>query len=689
MEVSYTSLENFLAGKKICTIPVYQRNYDWKKSHCEQLLADLEELIKNTKPEHFIGTVVYQENKTNDFTEQIIIDGQQRITSVILLAKAVYDLSKEEQLRDQTYQAFIKNTKYDTEFKLRPSKFDRETFRKLMDNETFDDMETSFIYLNYKFFKEKLSAYKDKLSTVRNAITKFQIAALKLGNENPQEIFESLNSTGKELTETELIRNYLLMDLKPEVQENLYQKYWLPIERMLKNSETVDTFLFQYLVSKRKSITDMQDTKNIHISKNELYSTFKKYFRKNYNGDKAEQVEKFLSDLKHYAEFYSRLIFNDSTDFENLSALEKKFYELVYLLDSKSMPIVLMDLNNKYENKIFDGETFLKMVDALISLTFRAKVCKASADNAQTAGNILDRLDKNPPIDIDSFWKAITAGNGKYNFPNDEQFKTALTSPEIYLTLKGDTCKYLLYKLEKTSNLPHYKNIYVDYVMPKKLSKNWSDYLSSKNDLDNHDAYLNSLGNLVLTADKTRNNAAFSEKRVNFATSNFYYTRSLSNSADWTSKQIRHRAEILAGLALKIWLLPEEYQIPTETEISIYTLDSNFKIFTGKKLSTISIFGKEKPMRKWRDFLREMITQLYNLDKEIFRQAANNLNRATLFDTEPKKFETPFEIDKNYYMEIHFRASECLNIIKNLVENFDRLGGTDFKSEIWFTLENS
>lgn len=140
-----------------------------------------------------------------------------------------------------------------------------------------------------------------------------------------------------------------------------------------------------------------------------------------------------------------------------------------------------MDLNNRN----LDEETFIQMVDALISLVFRAKICKQSIDNAQTAGNILNRLEKNPPVDTDSFWAAITDGNGKYTFPNDKQFKDALKSPEIYLNLKANTCKYLLYKLEKNSgnaqNLPRYKDIFVDYVMPKKLNKMWKMYLESKN----------------------------------------------------------------------------------------------------------------------------------------------------------------------------------------------------------------
>lgn len=688
MQANYTSLVNFISGETICIIPVYQRNYDWKKAHCEQLFADLERLIKKEKPEHFIGTVVFQEHEK----KKIIIDGQQRITSVILLAKAVYDLSKNDEIRERIFTALIKNSRYDAEYKLKPSEFDREIFRKLMEGETFSDTEFSRLYLNYKFFKEKIAASNYELSAVREAITKFKIVALKLDGENPQEIFESLNSTGKDLTETELIRNFLLINLKSDEQENLYKKYWLQVEKMLRDSETFEKFMLQYLVSKRKSNKDMQDGKHIANSKNALYPTFKKYFEKNYGGKKAEQVENFLKDMYGYAEFYSRLISLKDRYFESLSALEKKFCELIYLVGASSSPIILMDLNNKYEQFIFTEETFLQIVNALISYVFRAKVCRQSVDTEQNAANILKRFDDDKKFDVDSFWCAITEGNGKYSFPNDEEFKDALLSPELFLSLKDAKCKYLLYKLEKNSgnlNLPPYESGYRPYfVIPKKLNNAWKNYLNDKKDLDNHEVYLNSLGNLVLTEDEKQDNSIFSEKRVKFATSKFNYTRNLKDYSDWTSRQIRRRADILAGKAIKIWILPEQYQTPTEIDPSKYNLDSDFRIFNGTKLASVAIFGEEKPVKTWREFLREIVTQFYNLDKETFRQAAINLNRPALFSTESQKFETPFEIDKTYYMETHFRATECLSIIKNLVENFERLSGTTFKEEIWFTLKN-
>ena len=685
MKAAKIQLANIFQDKLTLIVPVYQRNYDWREAQCEQLFEDLVKTIPNN--EHFMGAVVCQDkNLGGKFNEYVIVDGQQRISSIVILAKALCDSTDNEDLQSQIQMDFIKHSKPNPKytFKILPTEYDRAIFEKLMNGAEFSAAEQqSRIYKAYDFFKKKIDASNIEVSKLYDAIYNLQVVQIILDNEKPQQIFESLNSTGKDLTETELIRNYLLMDLEPDFQEILYKEYWLQIERLLKTSETLETFMFQYLVSKRRTITDMKDKKNIHISKNELYFTFKKYFKKFYDGDKTEQVEIFLKDLYSYAQFYSRLLFNETTDFQTLSALEKKFYELVYVLKASSSPIILMDLNNRN----FDEQTFMQMVDALISLVFRAKICRQSTDNAQTAGNILFRLEKNPPIDIDSFWAAITDGNGKYTFPNDEQFKDALTSPEIYLTMKSDICKYLLYKLEKffgdAENLPCYKNIYVDYVTPKKLNKTWRDYLTSKNDLENHEAYLNSLGNLVLTADSKRNVSFFADKRVKFATSVFSFTRALKNHSDWTSRQIRRRADEFAELALKVWILPEKYNIPAAADSNLFTLDSDFRNLKGTKPQILSILKKEENVSAWKEVMQKTLAALYETDSETFTKAAANL-----ISTNANEFRAPAKISENLYIETNHDTKNLLERIKIIVENFDGISGANFKDEIWFTLKN-
>ncbi len=695
MQASYTGLVKFISGETICTIPVYQRNYDWKKSHCEQLFADLERLIKKEKPEHFIGTVVYKEQEKDTFTEFIIIDGQQRITSVILLARAVYDLSQNESLRKKIYRDFIKYSSDDEFFKLQTSEFDRENFKKLMEGGNFSPTEFSRIYLNYKFFKEKIAASHYELSAIRDAITKFKIVALKLDGENPQEIFESLNSTGKDLTETELIRNFLLINLTADVQENLYKKYWLPIEKMLRDSDTFENFMVQYLVSVRKSSKYTYGNKNIQLSKYALYPAFRKYFEKNYSGDKAEQVENFLADMYDYAEFYSRLIALENANFENLSALEKKFYELRYLVGASSSPIILMDLNYKYENFYFDEHTFLQIVDALISYMFRAKICRRTgADTIQKAGNILKLFEEDKKFDVDSFWAAITEGNGKYNFPSDKQFKEALQSSELLLSFKGKNLKYInyfFYAIERDINHSHnfsdYENLSVKFVMPQKLTAAWEKYLKEQDD-SQAEQFLNSLGNLVLVSDAPNKNALFSDKIKTFKTSEFSYTRDLLKCSIWTSRQIRRRTETLAAIALQIWILPEKYNSVVDAMQDDFDLDSDFRIFTNTTPASVSISDKKYRINYWIDLLRRVAQELYNRDEYIFRQAIQEDRIKNFFSATPENLTAPYKIDENFYIGAGIDTKTCLNFSKIIVENFDRLNGENIKDSIYFTLKD-
>ena len=690
MEAQELSLAEFIGDKKTFIIPIYQRNYDWRKEHCLQLFEDIKNIVASGKP-HFLGTVVYQKQKEGIFSDFVIVDGQQRITSVILLAKAICEFSDSEDISEDLRSKFINHSlgEMKNKCKLRPNEYDREIFEKLMDGVELDEKEKiSVLYQNYCIFQKEISDSKLTAQQLYDAIYKLKIVRILLHDEKPQEIFESLNSTGKDLTETELIRNYLLMELNSDVQENLYQKYWLPIEKMLRNSEIFEKFMFQYLVSRRKSITDMQGKKNIHISKNALYPTFKKYFDNTYSGSKNDKTEDFLADMYDYAEFYSRLLSLENEDFEKLSALEKKFYELRYLVGASSSPIILMDLNDKYEKFYFDEYTFLQIVDALISLMFRAKVCKKNgADSAQNYGNIISRFEKDKNYNVDSFWKAITEGNGKYTCPNDEQFKEALENPALKLSLK-DTCKYLLYKLEKNAanaqNLPRYENSHLHYVMPEKLSQTWIKYLESKNDLKNHAAYLNSLGNLILNCNPKKDDSSFFEKRADSSDSNFYYTKSLKYFLDWTSRQIFNRSKTLAERALQVWEIPAQYAKSISIKINNYNLDDNFEDCKGKKPASLVIDGEEIPnVKHWYEVLREVLNYLYEKDKKIFIQAA-----AEYISTNAENFATPMQISGNFYTEIKRDAKTLLNRIKTIVENFDSLSGENIKDSIYFTLKD-
>ena len=684
-------MHEFISEKRTFVIPVYQRNYDWLKANCERLFEDVVHIIESGKP-HFIGTFVYLEKAGADiFRELVIIDGQQRITSIILFAKALYDLSDDEDLKEDIRSTFIKHSRGEqkNKCKLRPTEYDVGIFEKLMQDDGFDENnftaqeKLSAMYLNYLFFREAVVASIYKPKDFYHATGQLNVVSILLEEENPQEIFESLNSTGLDLSKADLIRNFLLMPLDYKKQEELYKNYWLEIENLLRPSDNVENFIMQYLTMKRRSDSVMESKKQ-RLSKRNLYDVFKDYMKKNYP---ENNVEDFLKDLYRYAKFFRRVIFNDDTKFNNLSALDKKFYELVYLLDAANAPIILMYLFNRYEQNHFDEETFIKFVDALISLSFRAKVCGNTGITAQFAGNVLARLDNKNPLNANEFWQAVTFGKGTYAFPKNEQFQTALVSKNLYQILRSNGCKYLLYSLEKAARakeLPSYSEATVEHILPQKPNDDWKKYLTARNDSQTHELWLHTLGNLTLTGENsTLSNSAFDKKKEIYSRSNFSYTRALTKYPEWTSKQIQSRAQKLADAAIKIWTLPEEFNSKFIKVGDTFTLDSDFGALRGTKPAIVSISETEIKISNWVDLLREVVKKLYALDKNIFRQAAQMENvRKSLFTTEP----TYFEIDDGFYMETGFSTEDCLKIAKVLTENFDRLSVNNFKEEIWFTL---
>lgn len=684
MEQKFT---RFISGEVTLVIPVYQRNYDWKATHCARLFDDISNTAQSDAAPHFIGTFVYQSTPADDiFQDYTIIDGQQRIASIILFARALYDFA-DDSLKANINAKFLRHTSCGAEnkFRLRPTEFDQGVFQKIMDgaDDFTDDEKSSAMYSNFQSFHKKIADSTLEPQKFFNAIYKLHIVSICLDKENPQEIFESLNSTGLNLSQTDLVRNFLLMPLAYDLQTTMYKNYWLKIEELLRPSNSVEKFMVQYLITKRKSnaISDG----NRQLSNKNLYEIFKVSYKKFFDAD----AETCLRDMLRYAELFKRCLFGADTAFADLSALDKKFYELTFLLKADNAPIILMYLLDRYEQNHFDEATFIKFVDAMISLAFRAKACKRNGIDQQFAGNVLARLDKENPLTEKAFWQAITFGSGDRAFPNDNDFQAALMNTDLQDRIKSDGFKYLLYSLERaegTQALPAYSDVAVEQILPKKPNAAWKSYLTERGDLQAHEPWIQALGNqtLVNASEKGRGDL-FEQKKIRYALSCFSFTKALSGYSQWTSKQIQARAQKLAAAAVKVWTLPEEFNATIQNATEIFKLDSgDFNAFTWTKPATLSVFGKEMKMTHWNRLLWEIAKQLYALDKDNFRKAAQLENvPKRLFQTKP----TNFKIDDGFYIKIDFDAKTCLRMAKILADNFDKFGDTNCKDEIWFTLQ--
>lgn len=355
-------LEFIGTGKRTFCIPVYQRNYDWKRLQCIKLFKDIENVATNEKSKnHFLGTLVYIEgDSTANFRQFIVIDGQQRLTSVMLLLKAILDSTDNEELKSDIKESYLINRFSPEPFKikLKPMKADFVNFEKLI-NDRVSEMEETQIKLNYDLFMELIRETNLTPDKIYEGVQKLEIVYIQLdrGRENPQLIFESLNSTGLDLTQADLIRNYLLMGQEYDVQEKLYSNYWVELEKMLPNA-IISEFIRDYLTLKTGSIPN----------KDKVYDEFKYYYNRLENYD----AEGFLYELKMYGTYYSWFKYCNSPSEEineRLSKLQKLRSTTVY-------PFLLNIFEDMYMYHSIDETMLCKTLDVVLSYVMRRLLCE-------------------------------------------------------------------------------------------------------------------------------------------------------------------------------------------------------------------------------------------------------------------------------------------------------------------------
>ena len=361
-------LNEFIASNKCqFVIPVFQRNYDWRIKDCQRLFNDIIDLAEDSlhkDRKHFMGAFVCKFNKFVDtsFNQYVLIDGQQRLTSITLILKALYDYlaslgDKYEEMRSEIKETYLINKfakDYNLRLKLKPNKIDNENFNKLMDDDEVDLDST--IGRNYNEFKKMISNMKVSVEDFYHALQRLEVVAVFLGDEdNPQVIFESLNSTGLELTDADLIRNYLLMNCKAEEQEYLYKNYWLKIENILE-----DNFL-QFI----KDLLSLKNGVVTSSTKNYTYQTFQKYFVKQ-TCDKKQ----FLENLLYLANVYNQLYVPNMGN----KKLQNTLKDFVSLDIKTTYPFVFGLLIDNKEDRIND-ENLMKILKLLESYLIRRNIC--------------------------------------------------------------------------------------------------------------------------------------------------------------------------------------------------------------------------------------------------------------------------------------------------------------------------
>ncbi len=605
MEAYATPLLKFIKDnqKNQLVIPIYQRLYSWEKKQCEELWDDIIKIGGNDKMDgHFIGSILYVlDGITHSDNALLIIDGQQRLTTITLLLTALRDHWSDKRKEIEDHYLINSNRDGDKKFRLILSESDKDTLLSLIDKDRRKPSEPSLkIVENFKLFEEWVSKNTDKLETIFKGLDKLMIVEIALEKEkdDPQLIFESMNSKGMELAQTDLIRNYIVMETEIEKQEGFYNKYWRAMEEEFKqNKKWFDRFVRHYLTIKTREIPNI----------NKVYAVLKDYRQKERIG-----IESLLKDLQKYCGYFCQIVFKKEADKD----LKKALGFLVDLEMDVVYPL-LLELYSDYSDGVLSEADFRRSIALIESYICRRAVCGLGTNSLNKVfPSFTKRIQK------DEYFKSLKAHflllKNNQRFPDDDEFKDCFITIDFYHFKKN---KYFFERLE---NFDRKERVYTheyttEHIMPQKLTEEWKRDLG-ENFQEIHNKYLHTIGNLTLTGYNSEySNKSFQEKQgmeKGFKNSPLRLNQGLRGlkSLSFGEEEIKKRANDLADLALKIWTYPnlnaetlEKYK-PKKDKKEKEVYDLNSYKFSSRSRELFDILSKEIKA------LDERITENFNQD---------------------------------------------------------------------------
>ena len=582
MEAHDTNFLDLLDGNKQFAVPIFQRRYSWEKKHCERLWEDVLSLGQSdTNRFHFIGSIVYIDPKVSPVSrvrELQVIDGQQRLTTLILLlaalSRAVEAHSSEIGITPEELSDYYLNVRRNDELRYKQllGEQDKNTliqlldgnneewFRttnqnlvQLLDDEKFPTNAAPRLIKNYRFFETELK--RADLKAVYTGIQRLRIVDIVLDypDDNPQLIFESLNSTGLELSQADLIRNYVLMGQKPDFQNKLYKDYWLPMEARFGEEYTgkFDRFIRDYLTLKNRKIPNIRN----------VYDSFKVYVQDSLSSGIVESIETIIADTSRYSKHYLCIALGKEEDTE----LQDCFADINTLEVTVAYPF-LLEVYEDYKQGSIQKPELIQILRLVESYVFRRSICDIPTNSLNTtfAARLMENVNRN--IYLESLTKAfldLAQQSDRYRYPLDAEFKQAFLVKGVYNN--PIRCQYLLRKLENHGNKQPIciENYTVEHVMPQNpdLSDEWKQELG-ENWKEVQEKYLHTVGNLTLTGYNSElSDRSFSEKKElkpgGFRDGGLRLNVSLVQAKQWDETAIQMRTEEFAEKALKVWIYPD------------------------------------------------------------------------------------------------------------------------------------
>ena len=693
MKATESKLLEFLKRSPQFVIPIYQRTYSWSERECKQLWDDL---IRTGKEDsisaHFMGSIVYIEQGLYHVSRQpplLVIDGQQRLTTVMLILEVLARrLSGIEPVQGFTaknirdYHTLDPREEGESKFKLLLTQTDKQSLLALLQNKPLPTNHSVRIKDNFEYFQKQVDMLEGNFTDLCRGLLKLIIVDISLDRDqdNPQLIFESMNSTGRELTQADLIRNYVLMRLDPEVQNNLYEDHWRPMELDFGQeaySSHFDEFMRHYLTVKSGG----------EIPKlNAVYEAFKVHAEK--PEVKSAGVKALVADLQTYSTYYCRMALGK----EPSKDLAIVFKDLRELKIDVSFPL-LLELYRDYQQDRLTSSEFVQAVRLIEAYVFRRAICSIPTNSLRmtfaTFGRSLDKNDFVNSMKI-NFIKLPSYRR----FPNDEEFKKVLLERELY---SFSRLSYMLRRLENHGSKERVSvdEYTIEHVLPQNenLSKEWQTALGQ--DWQRvQQRWVHTLGNLTLTGYNSEySDRSFAEKRDmhgGFKDSPLRLNKWLKEQDMWNAVAIQSRAHQLAGMAVRVWV------VPVVDNDLLEMIHSKVETKTNYNLQDHSYLYPESPIRPLFDeFRKEVLSLDPCISEEVLKLYIAYKAETNFVDVIPQKnrlrltlnmrfheLHDPKQIGKditnlgrwgNGDVEVDFNDSELMSYVMGLVrQSFEK-----------------
>lgn len=672
MKANELPIINFLQAPNVqFVIPVYQRNYDWTTSECRELLNDILSVEREKRGTHFIGSIVFIHEgtySTSEVKELVIIDGQQRLTTINILYVALFRFAKENgntQDAERLYNMFLTNQYVRNEsskLKLKQTDTNFKAFNAILLGLESGFQTYSNVIENYNYFREIIS--DDNFETILNGLKRliFVEISLERDKDDPQRIFESLNSTGLDLSQSDLIRNYILMDLPPKDQNRVFETIWSPIEDnardYVRQVSLVSDFIRDYLTLRNKKIPN----------KNKVYADFKAI----YTNKKDESYQQELENIKSLSVHYKKLINPDSVVDLDI----KRQLEYINRLEINVAYPFLLQVFEDYDNGLMPKDDLIKILKLIQTYAWRRFIVGLPT-------NALNKIFMTLYSEVDteeyysSVARALVKKKGSAKLPTDEDLKTALKDKDLYNTQPKNR-NYLFELLENHNNREYVNTnsdlITIEHIFPKTPNEEWSNALPQEEFVLFKDKLLNTIANLTLSGNNgALGNRSFLDKKLmnndgqeqGYQYSRLWLNAFLRSIDVWDVSKYEERFNIIYARFLEIWQYPE-VELNEEGEIeelNIFDADSP----TFKKLEYYIFENTKIEENAVAQMYFYVIRRLFEKNSQLLLNGQNILK----ITRQESDFRTAQEVLNGWFIESNIDSNSKFVVLKKLLSLFE------------------